>query len=106
MMGGSRQYDVVLKKLQTLTDSLQAANEVQTLLQKFKMEEWIARGATATANDLVLLALNRIQNQVTDYDVFIGMLKSMPGVKLLAEQMIGRYTCLPLRKEFCIVTMQ
>jgi hypothetical protein len=46
-------------------------------------------GAKATANELVLLALNRIKTQVTDYDVFIRMLKSMPGVKSIADQMTG-----------------
>ena len=82
---------VVLKKLEALTERLQRAKEVETLLQKFKMEEWIAEGATATANELVLLALDRIKDQVTDYDVFIRMLKSMPGVKSIAYQMIGIY---------------
>ena len=85
----SPQHNVVLKKLEALTERLQRAKEVETLLQKFKMEEWIAEGAAATANELVLLALDRIKNQVTDYDVFIRMLKSMPGVKPIADQMMG-----------------
>ena len=87
----SPQYNVVLKKLEVLTERLQRAKEVETLLQKFKMEKWIADGATATANELVLLALDRIKNQVTDYDVFIKMLRSMPGVKSIADQMTGMY---------------
>ena len=86
---GSRQYKAVLKKLQALTERLEQAKEVDTLLQKFKIEEWMASGATATANELVLLALDRIKNKVTDYDVFVGMLDSMPGVRSIAEQMIG-----------------
>ena len=86
---GSRQYKVVLKKLQALTERLQQAKEVDTLLLKFKMEEWMARVATATANELVLLALDRIKNKATDYDVFIRMLLSMPGAKSLAEEMKG-----------------
>ena len=85
------QYNVVLKKLQMLTERLQYAKEVETLLQKFEMEKWIAVGTAATANDLVKLALSRIKDQVTDYDVFIRMLKNMPGVKSIADQMIGVY---------------
>ena len=88
------QYSVVLNKLQMLTERLQCAKEVETLLQKFEMQTWIAVGTTATANDLVQLALSRIKDQVTDYDVFIEMLKSMPGVKSIADQMIGVYTCM------------
>jgi hypothetical protein len=82
-------HDVVLKNLEVLTKRLQLAKEVEPLLQKFKMEKWMALEATATANELVLLALDRIKNQVTDYDVFIKMLKSMPGVEPIAHQMIG-----------------
>ena len=89
----SPQYNMVLKNLKVLTERLQRAKEVKTLLQEFKMEKWIADGATATANELVLLALDRIKNQVTDYDVFIRMLRSMPGVKSLADQMTGMYMC-------------
>ena len=87
-------HGAVLKKLQVLTERLQLTKQVEPLLQKFKMEKWIALGATATANELVELALDRIKNQVTDYDVFIRMLKSMPGVEPIAVQMIGMYTCI------------
>ena len=90
----SPQYNVVLKKLQVLTECLQHTKVEETLLQKFKMQRWIAVGATATANELVELALNRIKNQVADYDVFIGMLKSMPGVESIADQMIGTHVSL------------
>ena len=85
------QYTVVLKKLQILTERLKCAKEVNTLLQKFEMQTWIAVGTTATADDLVKLALSRIKDQVTDYDVFIRMLRSMPGVETIADQMIGVY---------------
>ena len=94
MNEASPQYNAVLNKLQVLTKSLQHGMGVEVLLQKFKMQKWIATEATATANELVLLALNRIQNQVTDYDVFIRMLKSMPGVNVIADQMTGILTCL------------
>ena len=93
-------HAVVLKKLQLLTERLQLAKEVQPLLQKFKMEKWIALGATATANELVELALDRIKNQVTDYDVFIRMLKSMPGVEPIAVQMIGTH-CYIISVHYC-----
>ena len=83
------QYNVVLKNLGVLTERLQHAKQIKTLLSKFKMEKWIASGAKARANELVELALNRIKTQVTDYDMFITMLKSMPGVKSIADQMTG-----------------
>ena len=101
MNEGSPQYDVVLKKLEALTERLQRAKEVETLLQKFKTEEWIALGVTATANELVLLALDRIKTQVTDYDVFIRMLKSMPGVKPIADQMTG----MCIHNMYCVLCM-
>ena len=101
MNEASPQYDVVLKKLEELTERLQFAKEVGTLLQKFKTREWIALGATATANELVLLALDRIKNQVTDYDVFIRMLNSMPGVKPIADQMTG----MCVHNMYCVLCM-
>ena len=85
-------HGVILKKLQVLTERLQFAKQVEPLLQLFKMEKWIALGATATANELVELALDRIKNQITDYDVFIRMLKSMPGMEPIADQMIGTHS--------------
>ena len=91
------QYNVVLENSEVLIERLQVAKEVKTLLWKFKMEKWIANRATATANELVELALNRIKDQVTDYDVFIRMLKDMPGVKSIADQITSTYipsTCL------------
>ena len=93
-------HGVVLKKLQLLTERLQLTKEVEPLLQKFKMEKWIALGAKATANELVELALDRIKNQVTDYDVFIRMLKSMPGVEPIAHQMIGTH-CYIISVHYC-----
>ena len=91
-MDAPNPHGVVLKKLQLLTERLQLTKEVEPLLQKFKMEKWIALEASATANELVLLALNRIKSEVTDYDVFIRMLKSMPGVEPIAVQMIGTHS--------------
>ena len=85
------EYNVVLENLELLTERIQRAKREETLLQKFKMERWIAGGATATANDLVLLALNRIKEQITDYDIFIRMLKDMPGVKSIANQITSTY---------------
>ena len=85
----SPQYNAVLKKLQVLTEYLQHTKVEETLLQKFKMQRWIAVGATATANELVELALNRIKNQVADYYVFI---KSLPGVESIADEMIGTHS--------------
>ena len=79
----------MLKRLQALTERLQLTGEVETLLQKFKMQKWMGSAAAATANELVLLGLDRIKNQATDYDIFIRMLKSMPGVESIADQMIG-----------------
>ena len=88
-MDDASPHSVVLKKLEVLTERLECAKAVEPLLQKFKMETWIGFRATATANELVVLALDRIKNQVTDYDVFIRMLKSTPGVEPIADQMIG-----------------
>ena len=93
-------HAVVLKKLHLLTERLQLTKEVEPLLQKFKMEKWIALEASATANELVLLALNRIKSEITDYDVFIRMLKSMPGVEPIALQMIGTHCYCTLLHRF------
>ena len=88
-MDDTSPHSVVLKKLEVLTERLHCAKAVEPLLQKFQIKKWIGLSATATAHELVLLALNRIKNQVTDYDVFIMMLKNTPGVEPIADQMIG-----------------
>lgn len=86
MMASSDQmYKAVLSHFQQLKNSLRVTpGAEEELLGLFKINEWISFTATATAEQLISLALNRIKNDVNNFKVFIDMLKSITGLKELA----------------------
>ena len=92
-MAGSRvspQYKAVLSHLEVLTTTLRVTPDAEsTLLQKFQELTWLAIGAKVSAKDLVTLVLNRIENDVKDYEVFINMLGSITGMKTVVNKITG-----------------
>ena len=86
----SPQYKAVLSHLEALTTTLRVTpGAVSSLLQKFQELTWLAIGAEASAKELVTLALNRIENDVKDFDVFMNMLGTIPGMKTVVDKITG-----------------
>ena len=88
----SPQYKAVLSHLGTLTTTLRAIPDAEsTLLQKFQELTWLSIGAKVSVKELVTLALNRIENDVKDYEVFINMLGAITGMKTVVNKITGIY---------------
>ena len=83
-MANSPQYKAVLSHLEALTGA------EDSLLMKFKELSWLPIGAEASANELVTLALNRIVNDVRDYDVFVHMLRDIAGMERMVTTIAGK----------------
>ena len=86
----SPQYKAVLSHLEKLTTTLTVTPGAESsLLLKFQELSWLAIGAVATAQELVTLALNRIETDVRDYEVFINMLKDTAGMEQVVKMIVG-----------------
>ena len=93
MASSSPQYKAVLSHLEALTTTLRIIPGAEdSLLLKFQERLWLAIGAGASAKELVTLALNRIKNDVKDYDVFINMLRYITGMEQVVNTIEGTLT--------------
>ena len=87
----SPQYKAVLSHLEALTTALRVRPGAESsLLLKFKELSWLPIGTEASANELVTLALNRIENDVRDYDVFVRMLRNTAGMEQMVNTFAGK----------------
>ena len=88
----SPHYKAVLSHLEALTTALRVTPGAEiSLCLKFKELSWLPIVAEASANELVTLALNRIENDVRDYDVFIYMLRNITGMEQMVDIFAGSF---------------
>ena len=89
------QYEHVLKKYDRLTRHLHTNKEDRkTLFGKFVVKRWHSPGDCASENDLINIALNRIKDNPTEYEVFIEMLKQITGMANIVMDLKGAFnTC-------------
>ena len=76
----SPQYEAVQKNWAMLVGYLEVGKALSDLRREVRSKGWIAATATPHADGLVQVALNRIENKVGNYKVFIGMLKRVTGM--------------------------
>ena len=87
----SPQYKAVLEQLRALVDALKANPDAQSSLQQeFRMKSWLSIGPHTSTDQLIYTALNRIANDVEQYDVFIGMLQSITEMKHMADKITSK----------------
>ena len=87
----SPQYKAVLSHLEALITALRVTPGAQSsLLLKLKELSWLPIGTEASAKELVTLALNRIENDVKDYDVFMCMLRNTAGMEQIVNTIAGK----------------
>ena len=90
-MSHSQQYKAVLHNMETLRMTLGA----EDLLLKFQEKEWLSIASQAKADELIRLALDRIKNDIKDYEVFISMLQAITGLSTVTSKITGiMYTCI------------
>lgn len=84
------QYGAVLQKLLELQQRLQVNVEAKLALTlNFRMENWLGAGTNPEPARLIELALNRIQTDSKQYDIFIRMLRVAGGMDDIADQITG-----------------
>ena len=91
-MAGRRtpQYLAVQKNLDTLQRTLKATDDAgETLLTLFKVRGWLDQLVQTKADGLIKKALNKIENDVENYEVFIEMLKEVSGIEDAVEKITG-----------------
>ena len=85
------EYTAVLDHLSQLTERFKALpGAEEALLVQFKQKRWVAITITATANELIVLALDRIKEDVQDYRVFIEILDNIEGMDSFVSSINGK----------------
>ena len=85
-------YKAVLSDLETLITTFRVTPEAEvSLLLKLQERLWLPIGAEASAKELVTLALNRIEDDVRDYEVFINILRNIAGMEQVVNIITGIY---------------
>ena len=84
------QYIAVCDNWFHLVKAIKAIPEaLQDLQRAFKAKSWLGRTAQTDADQLIALALNRIENNVKDYGVFMEMLSSVTGMDQIVDLVKG-----------------
>ena len=82
----------MLSDLETLITTFRVTPGAEvSLLLKLQERSWITIGAEASAKELVTLALNRIESNVRDYEVFINILRNIVGMERVVNIITGIY---------------
>ena len=83
-------YDKVLNVLDDITQALQlnpcARDKLTRLCQQ---EKWLNIAATPLEGELVKLALKRIEQDASQFDLFIDMLRNIEGMDLIVKTLTG-----------------
>ena len=91
-MAGRRtpQYLAVQKNLVTLVRTLKATDDAkETLLTLFKVRGWLDQLVQTKADGLITKALDQIDNDVENYEVFIEMLKEVSCIEEAVKKITG-----------------
>ena len=84
------EYKSVLKNLSSITEHLQVnKSALNSLVQKYQERGWLSITAKPVEKDLVILALDRIQNVVKQYAVFVSILESITGMDIIVGNLKG-----------------
>ena len=86
------QYVAVRKNLSTLTGNLDNGTAYGDLRTKFIEEPWIGPKAYSKPDPdgLIGVALDRIKNNVKNYELFINMLQDIPEMDESVTKILGK----------------
>ena len=63
----------------------------QRLRQKFQKERWLSVGSDTGGEQLVTVALSRIESDAGQFQQFVDMLNDIDGMDLIVKKLTGRY---------------
>ena len=78
------------ENLVLLVNTIEATpGSLEALQRQFIAKSWLSPITKTNANELAILALNRIENNVEEYDVFMRMLSSVTGMDQIVDIIEG-----------------
>lgn len=97
----SLEYRAVLVNLGSIIETLKAnKSATDTLCLKCKERAWVGIADDLSPDGLMNVVLNRIKEDVSQYDVFMEFLGSIPGLDLVKDRisntkckLLTRYSC-------------
>ena len=94
-------YDKVLNDLDAITETLQLNPGAREKLTRiYQQKKWVNIAATPVEGELVKLALKRIEQDPSQFDRFIDMLRNIEGMDLIVKTLTGG----ELRCSSCLYT--
>lgn len=97
----SPHYKRVLENYDRLTEHLQTDKEAKKrLFAKFVAKGWYRPGDCPSENELVNIALKRIEHTPSELGVFIDMLEQIAGTEIIVQDLKGKstlYSCLQVQ---------
>lgn len=89
------EYEKVKKNMEGFIKAIQSIPDaVSSLTTKFKEAGWLAIHATdITAHSLIIQALNRIENDADEHQVFLEMIRGITGADQIVTMLSGSYMC-------------
>ena len=86
------EYTRVRQNLDAITQVLDMNSDAnQRLRQKFQKERWLSVGSDTGGEQLVTVALSRIENDAGQFQQFVDMLNDIDGMDLIVKKLTGRY---------------
>ena len=79
-------YDLVCSHLVAITNLLKKTKGArEDLTQHYVQKRWLANTQNPSENELVQLALQRIEIDPGQYDIFLAMLRAIQGLDLIVN---------------------
>ena len=91
LSANSSQYNTVLQSWNILVKRLKSAKVETELLRQFYIKQWLDTSDESDADGMIRLALNKIETDVKNYEVFIEMLTAVTPLKDIVESMTSMY---------------
>ena len=90
----SPQFKCVEKNYARLTGHLKTNKEAKNkLFKKFVSGSWHGHGDCPSENDLINIAMERIEYNHCEYGVFIEMLEQVSGMRDIVKNLKGLWNC-------------
>lgn len=88
----TREYKSVRKNLRTINDHLRVNQGArQSLTEEYEEKEWIGIAYNPAVSEFTGLALNRIENDASQYHIFMDMLRNIKGIDIVVSRIEGTY---------------
>ena len=87
-------YDRVLNNLVVITEALESSpSSLDKLTLLYKQHKWLHIKEKPEESQLVILALERIKQDPSQFDLFMKMLCSIKGMDLIVTKLTGGGLC-------------